>query len=305
MQQGLPKVVTDGRVLLGGELDELSGVAVIPRNVRVGRETLNSDDARTNMIRSLARESLLRGEPPEVLPPERAQFLELYTRLAQQHAHVVSVHYVHALDGAAREARVCRQLMQPLQQVDIYEAKTLEGGLSFLLRTAAQLAEDGASAAQVLALLRYLETHMLTLLLTPRSGGGNLAEAHALHRLRNLVPSNETLWHFEPKTRKLVVVAQGHKLHSRLGEVLSRRWGKLRYAPLLRYWGYERAEIDTIIAGLEAAGLAEAPEAEPATATFLPCGGRRFVELLLVPLPNELQRLRALVQDPIWWKGDA
>ena len=70
-------------------------------------------------------------------------------------------------DGAAREARVCRQLMQPDQHIEVYEAKTLEGGLDFLLKSTLAMLVEGATTTQVLALLRYLETHMLTFLLTP------------------------------------------------------------------------------------------------------------------------------------------
>ncbi len=305
MSHSLPMVVTDGRVLLGSEIEDVPGVAVIPRDVRIRGETMCSDE-RANVIRSVARDAIEQGRSPEVLAPDRARFLETYLRLAESQSHVISVHYLQGLDAAAREARICRQLMQPLQLIDVYEAKTLEGGLDFLLRCAAALAAEGASAGQVLALLRYLETHMLTLLLTP---GPAVRRSWALptsaQQLVSLAPAIETLWHFDPKQQAILVVEQERKLHARLGEILQSRWGRLRYAAIVRYRGYRRDQMDALAASLARAGLPEAARVEPVAATFLPYAARPFAEILLVPTEADLARLQKLVQDPIWWKGDA
>lgn len=134
-------VVTDGRVLLGSDFESPDALTVIPREIRVNGETLRSDE-RINRVRALVHEALERGRSPEVLPPQREQFLGIYQQLAERQPHVVSIHYLGSLDGAAREARVCRQLMQPLQQIDVYEAKTLEGGLEFVIKTAQALAQE-------------------------------------------------------------------------------------------------------------------------------------------------------------------
>lgn len=298
-------VVTDGRVLLGNEVEEQPDLTIIPRDVRVGDEVVRSDE-RIGVIRSKAREWSGRGRPPQVLPPQREHFLRTYQQLAEQHNHVVSVHYLATLDGAAREARICRQLMQPVQQIDVYEAKTLEGGLEFLLQTALGLVEDGASATQLLALLRYLETHMLTFLLLPGSQTPQpWLSLNGLERTRSMLPTSETLWHIDPKQGKFTVAAQGLGLHTRLGSLLQKRWGTLRYKATLRYRGYEPAQIERLSASLQAAGLAEPARMERVSATFLPCLPKTFVEVLLLPTEADLARLRGLVQDPIWWKGDA
>lgn len=298
-------VVTDGRVLLGSEIENERNLSVIPREIRVEQQTHRSDE-RINVVRSVAREALGRGRPPQVLPPQREHFLDVYQSLAERQRHVVSVHYLAAFDGATREARICGQLMQPLQQIDVYEAKTLEGGLEFLLKTAATLAEEGASATQLLALLRYLETHMLTLLITT---GPIKAQpwAHVTirQRLHSAVPGTETLWHFDPKLGKLVVVQQGKQLHTRVGEVLQGRWGALRYDSLVRYRGWTPQQLNTLSGSLRAAGLPDPPRLEPVAATFLPCLPPAFLEILLLPTAADLARLRGLVQDPIWWKGAA
>lgn len=298
-------VVTDGRVLLGSDFENPDALTVIPREIRVNGETLRSDE-RINQVRALVHQALERGRSPEVLPPQREQFLGIYQQLAEQQPHVVSIHYLGSLDGAAREARVCRQLMQPLQQIDVYEAKTLEGGLEFVIKTAQALAQQGASATQLLALLRYLEPHMLTFLLTPgaiKPQPWNIIPGAA--RLRSLMPSSETLWHFDPKQRKLVVVQQGDQLTKRVGAIIQHGWGKLRYEAVIRYRGYSQEQVNQLSAGLEAAGLPEPPRLEPVAAAFLPCLPPRFIELLLLPTAADVARLRGLVQDPIWWKGAA
>lgn len=298
-------VVTDGRVLLGNEVEEQRDLKIIPREVRVGDDIVRSDE-RIGVVRSLAREWSGRGRPPQVLPPQREHFLRTYQQLAEAHDHVISVHYLATLDGAAREARICRQLMQPAQQIDVYEAKTLEGGLEFLLQTALSLLEDGASATQLLALLRYLETHMLTFLLVPGVQSPQpWVKLSGLERTRSLMPASETAWLVDPKQGKFTVAAQGIGLHSRLGTLIQKRWGTLRYKAVLRYRGYQPAQMERLSASLQAAGVAELPRLERVSATFLPCLPKTFAEVLLLPTEADLARLRGLVQDPIWWKGDA
>lgn len=297
-------VVTDGRVLLGNEVEEQRDLMIIPREVRVGDQVVRSDE-RIGVVRSLAREWSGRGKPPQVLPPQREHFLRTYQSLAPQHQHIVSVHYLATLDGAAREARICRQLMQPAQQIDVYEAKTLEGGLEFLLRTALGLVEDGANSTQLLALLRYLETHMLTFLLVPGTQSAQpWSQLSGVERTRSLLPGSETLWLVDPKQGRLSVVAQGMRLHTRLGQAIERRWGHLRYTARMRYRGYQPQQIEQLAASLQAAGVNEPPRAERTTATFIPCLPPTFVEILLLPTDADLARLRGLVQDPIWWKGE-
>jgi hypothetical protein len=298
-------VVTDGRVLLGSDLEYPHSLTVIPREVRVNGEILCSDE-RINLIRSIAHDALERGRQPEVLPPQRATFLGSYQALAEHQPHVVSIHYLASLDGAAREARVCRQLMQPVQQIDVYEAKTLEGGLEFVIKTAQALAQEGASATQLLALLRYLEPHMLTFLVTPGAIKPQpWNDIPGAARLRSLLPSTHTLWHFDPRQRKLLVVQQSDQLMQRIGSIIQHGWGKLRYEAVVRYRGYSQDQIRQLNAGLEAAGLPGPPRVEPVAATFLPCLPPRFIELLFLPTAADVARLRGLVQDPIWWKGAA
>jgi hypothetical protein len=303
MTQPSGMIVTDGRVLLGSEIEDEHKLNVIPRRIRVEQQTLSSDE-RINVVRSLTREALARGRPTEVLPPQREDFLTMYQRLAEQQRHVVSVHYLDAFDGASREARICRQLMQPIQQIDVYEAKTLEGGLEFLLKTAGALAEEGASATQLLALLRYLEGHMFTLLITPGTIKAQpWAEVTGRQRLRSALPGSETLWHFDPKQGKLVVMEQGKQIHANLGRLLHAQYGSLRYDTLVRYRGWTQQQLDAVTESFRAAGSAEAPRLEPVAATFLPCFPPTFLEILLLPTAADLARLRGLVQDPIWWKG--
>lgn len=303
-QTGL--VVTDGRVLLSSEIDdELRDLTVIPRTVRVDGQTLNSDE-RSNVIRSLAREAANRKGSVEVLPPQREQFLRAYQALGERWSQLVSVHLLDTFDGASREARICRQLMQPTHQIHVYEAKTLEGGLEFLLRTALRLAADGATATQVLTLLRYLETHMLTFLLTPGIGTPQpWQHLTGMQRLHGMWPGVETLWFFDPKERRFQVINQAPLNHAKIGPLLEARWGRLRYTALLRYRGYSPTQLSELSASLEAAGLPAAPRIEPAAATFIPGLPKQFIELVLLPTDDDLRRLYGLVHDLAWWKGAA
>ncbi|MBA3944829.1 MAG: DegV family protein [Herpetosiphonaceae bacterium] len=298
-------VVTDRRVLLGSDIQEQVNLAVLPRNVRIDGQ-LVANDERLNVVRAMAHNAIGRGRPPEVLPPDREQFLGTYQALAEQHPHLVSIHYLATLDGAAREARVCHQLMQPDQQIEVYEAKTLEGGLDFLLKSTLAMLVEGATTTQVLALLRYLETHMLTFLLTPGAVQAQpWATVSGTHRARSMVPATETLWHFDSQLRRLVPVRQSGQLHAKLGPLLQSRWSMTRYAMVVRYRGYTQNQIAELTGSLQRAGLEAAPHLEPIAATFLPCMPPRFIELLLLPTEADMSRLQGLIQNPIWWKGAA
>lgn len=299
-------VVTDGRVLLASEPDdEWHGLTVIPRTVRIDGQAMSSAE-RSNVVRALAREATNRNARLQVLPPEREQFLQTYQTLARENKDVVSVHLLEQLDGALREARVCRQLLQPTHNVHVYEAKTLEGGLEFLLKTALRVAAAGATATQVLTLLRYLETHMLTFLITAGVGAPQpWMPLNFVQRSRSLMPGTETLWFFDPRERKLQVVQQGVRLHEHLGAALQARWGALRYTALLRYRGYTPQQLDAMRKSLSSAGLPDAPRSEPVGATFVAGLPKQFIELVLLPTDADLRRLQGLVHDLAWWKGAA
>ena len=298
-------VVTDGRVLLASELEERPSLAVLPREVRIEGTVHRSDD-RINMLRSLAREATGRRRPVTVLPPQREHFLPVYQAIAERYSDVVSLHLMEAFDPAARAARICRSLMQPFHQIHVYEAKTLEGGLEFLLSTALGLIDDGATAPQLLTLLRYLETHMLTFLLAsgacPNQPWANIS---GFQRLRSLVPFTETLLYFEPKQGRLDAISQGTQLHSQLGPLLAQRWAPLRYRVRGRYRGYTAPQLERLQTSLLAAGVPETPEWEPVAASYLPGLPQQFVELLFLPTEEDLRRLFGLVQDLVWWKGAA
>lgn len=296
-------VATDGRVMLANELDELDELAIIPREIRIGGETLRSDD-RANLVRSKAREATGHRRSVQVLPPRREDFLPVYQELAERHEHIISVHLMEAFDAAAREARICRQLMQPTNQVHVYEAKTLEGGLEFLLRTAMSLAAEGATATQLLTLLRYLETHMLTFLLaTGACSSQPWARVSGVQVVRSLLPATETLFFFDPKTGKLQAISQASELHAQIGPLLSQRWAPLRYRVVARFRGYSAVQLERLRESLLAAGVPEPAELQPVAASFLAGFPQQFVELLFLPTEADLRRLCGLVQDLVWWKG--
>ena len=298
-------VVTDGRVMLGSDVEPQGDLAVIPRTILLGSETLSSAE-RANTIRALAHASRNQSRQPRIAPPEREHFLTAYQQAADGEAQVVSIHLHSSLDGAAREARICRRLFQPRVQIHIYEAKTLEGGLAFLLSTAVELAQEGATATQLLALLRYLEGHMHTLLLTRGAvRAQHLMAPTALQQLRGAVPGTETLWWLDPKAQALDVIEQGRGLSARIGAIVQGRWGSLQANALVRHRGYAKADVDALVAGLKASGRVAEIALEPVTATFIPGLPVAFVELLLLPTEDDRRRLRGLVQNPIWWKGTA
>lgn len=296
-------IVTDGRVALSGNVPQHPRLCVVERAVRHKGQTWHSE-AQRDTLQTVLQQSTQRTLRVE--PPEREHFLGTYTTLAAHQPHVVSIHYGTAFDGAAREARVCRQLMHPQQTIDVYEAATLEGGVHWLLRGALALLDEGASGTQVVALLRFLETRMHTLVLTPYAASPHpWTSTTPMQRARSAVPFTETLWHFDPKQRALVVVAQGRHLHRRVGEIVRERWGGARRPVAVHQRGYRAAQLDALTASLSNAATDHTVTTAMIGASLLPCLPSRCVEIVLGPTDDDLARMRRLVHDPIWWKGAA
>lgn len=295
-------VVTDGRVLLGSDLEQRPGLRVLPRLLAVGRQTLRSDSDRA----AIAAQARAGARGLQFLPPRRDDFLQTYLALAEhQQRHLISIHYPAAVDGAAREARICRQLLHPYQHIDVYEARALEGGLALLVTTAAELSDDGAQPAQVLALLRYLEEQVRTLVVTDQPLPARAwIVASRWQRLRSRLPGTTTICRFDAQCRRLVAVAQGRDLLRHIGAIAAPS-GALPATAWLRYRGYSHAELDAIASSLRDAGLADAPRRDAVTFNSLPELPARFVEVVFLPAESERARLRAVARDPLWWKGAA
>lgn len=296
-------IVTDGRVALSGNVPQHERLSVVGRAVRHKGQTWHSE-TQHERVQTLLQQSTLRTLAVD--PPERAQFLRTYTTLAAHQPHVVSIHYGTAFDGAAREARVCRQLMHGQQTIDVYEAATLEGGVHWLLRGALALLDEGATSTQVVALLRFLETRMHTLVLTPHAASPHpWTNSTFVQRARSAIPLMETLWHFDPKQRALVVLAQGRQLHRRVGEIVRERWGAARRPLAVRHRGYKQAQLDAITTSLTGTATEQTVTTTAIGANVIPCLPRRCTEIVLGPTDDDLERMRRLVHDPIWWKGAA
>ena len=199
------RIVTDGITDLLSPVQDDPSVVVVPCPVRIGRETYTSD--------------LFRGRPlaadqnPEVSCPSYADFLRVYQELGSY--NVISIHPARAFHGVSHQARLARNLLYPRasRNVVIFEAKTADSAVGFLVRVASETARDpkGYEVGQILATLHLLQTELIRTFLVTRSIGplvGRLGLSR-WERLESRIPGKEFLLDFNTSSSYFRLLARG------------------------------------------------------------------------------------------------
>jgi fatty acid-binding protein DegV len=197
-------IVTDGITDLLSLVRDGSGVVVVPCPVRIGRETY---------ISSLVRDTQLASEQTlEVATPSYGEFLRLYQELGAR--NVISIHPPRTLHGVFHQARLARHLLYPQasKNVAIFEAKTVDTGVGFLVRVASQAARDpkGYEVGQILVTLNLLQTELIKTFLVTRSIRpliGKLGLGR-WDRLQSRVPGKEFLLEFDTSSSYFRLLAR-------------------------------------------------------------------------------------------------
>jgi len=148
-------IVTDSTTYVPAELLERHGVARVSLYVGWGGELL-AEDRYEDLDAFYAR---LRDSPqlPSTSQPSVGDFLTVYRPLAEAGRDVVSVHIAEGLSGTCQSAREAARIMAEEGQpgtIHVHDAQTGAGGLGCLVLRAAELAERGLGAEEIVAELR-------------------------------------------------------------------------------------------------------------------------------------------------------
>jgi hypothetical protein len=150
-------IATDAGVDLRAGLAEQYQILVVPRLFQI--------DGRTYLSAVGSRQIAVDESLPVILPARVEDFVNAYSQF--EHTHIVSIHLPGILDNAAMEARKTCDQLGGRQEILVYEARTTEAGIGFLVETASRFLRRVANASpdQVMAFLKQVEQTIVTYLL--------------------------------------------------------------------------------------------------------------------------------------------
>jgi DegV family protein with EDD domain len=145
------RIVTDSTCDLPSEVISRYGIWVIPLYIHVGKESyLDGVD--------ITREEYYRRLPdfyhhPTTAAPSPEKFRAVFNTLADEGAtQVLSIHISSALSAVMDVARLAASEVTSLL-VNVFDSRQLSLGTGFLVETAARMAEQGCSVAEIVPVL--------------------------------------------------------------------------------------------------------------------------------------------------------
>lgn len=184
-------LVTDSTAHLDGREIADYGISVVPTQVTVGSTTYADGDPE---VTRLVTDSLRRGEHVRTARPSPMEFLAGYTAAARTGCSAaVSIHLSGDLSGTHDAARL-GAVQAPLP-VAVVDSRQVGMGLGFAVLAAADAAERGADAAEVVDLARAraaaTETYLYVDSLDYLRRGGRIRLAQAV--VSSALPSRPIL----------------------------------------------------------------------------------------------------------------
>jgi DegV family protein with EDD domain len=175
------RIVTDSSCDLPEETINLHAISVIPLMINVGDKSFQDG---VDMTRSEFYAQLSNFNPhPKTAAPGPKVFEQTFERLAQEGAQaILSIHISETLSTTINSARIAAEKFTRIP-VTVLDSSQLSLGLGFIVERAAQLAESGKEAQEIIFALNnlmkrtYVFASLRTLRYLRRSGRMNFALA--------------------------------------------------------------------------------------------------------------------------------
>lgn len=145
------KIVTDSTCDLPPAWLNRYQLTVVPVNIQFGLETFR--EGQTIGPETFYRRIHTEGVLPTTSQPAVGEFNQIYQSLAADGSEIVSIHVTSKLSGTWQSATIAAQQLQGRVKVSVVDSLTGSVGLGLLVREAAQLAEAGLTAAEIVARL--------------------------------------------------------------------------------------------------------------------------------------------------------
>ena len=142
------QIVTDSSAYLPADLVQQHNIHVIPLKVHFGEQTYRDeiDLSHEEFYRMLAEAETL----PTTSQPSAGEFFDLYSRLSKDGHEIISIHISSKLSGTVSSAQSAKEML-PEAKISIVDSASTAMGLGLMALTAARAAEEGKTAAEIVA----------------------------------------------------------------------------------------------------------------------------------------------------------
>ena len=172
-------IVTDSSSSLPLELAREYGIHVVPINVQFGAETFKDGVELSHDEFYLRLEA---GGVAKTSQPSPGDFIDVYSRLAGEVDHIISIHVTAKASGTVQSATLAASVIGGTS-IDVVDSETTSMALGFIAILAAEAARLGRSAEEVLRVIEaakkrvYAFAALPTLAYLQRSGKVGVGQA--------------------------------------------------------------------------------------------------------------------------------
>ncbi len=176
------RIVTDSTCDLPAALCLEKRIQVVPLNVHFGEVVYrdNVDLDSDQFLRMLSKS----GELPKTSQPSAGLFEQTYLRSGGDGSPIVSIHLSGKLSGTIRAAAMARDAVRSRCVVDVIDSHSVSLGLGLIVLAAADMANAGADARDIVSYVRRLtpNVHILFFVDTLEylQQGGRIGRAQGL-----------------------------------------------------------------------------------------------------------------------------
>ena len=176
------KIVTDSSVTIEPEVAKELDITIVPLSVMVdGVVYSDADLAEGEFLRLMQCSRNL----PKTSQPPVGVFADVFERLAEDGAQIISIHMSHALSGTVEAARQGATLANA--DVTVVDSSFTDQAMKFQITEAAKMAKEGASLEEILAKIE--EVKEKTELYIGLSTLENLVKGGRIGRVSGLISS--------------------------------------------------------------------------------------------------------------------
>ncbi|MGK0551796.1 DegV family protein [Enterococcus faecalis] len=149
------KIVTDSSCTMEKNLRDELNIHMMPLSIMVDGVVYPDDDHLSGeaFMEMMASAKAL----PKTSQPPIGEFVELYDQLGADGSEIISIHMTKGLSGTVEAARQASHLSS--SNVTVIDSDFIDQGLAFQVIQAAKLAQNGASAAEILAEVNHVKEH--------------------------------------------------------------------------------------------------------------------------------------------------
>ena len=176
------KIVTDSSVTIEPEVAKELDITIVPLSVMVDGVVYSDADLEEGEFLRLMQSS--RNLPKTSQPPVGV-FADVFERLAEDGAQIISIHMSHALSGTVEAARQGATLANA--DVTVVDSSFTDQAMKFQVTEAAKLAKEGASLEEILTKIE--EVKEKTELYIGLSTLENLVKGGRIGRVSGLISS--------------------------------------------------------------------------------------------------------------------